>query len=187
MARRKLTKLEQIGIVVMVGVVGLFFYLKLVYDPTMKKYSAIRKKWVKLFNEVAVLEDEEMAARGAEGLAERLKELEQDLRNAETTLVKDVDSADSLMINVLKVAEKNNLEVASYESLDITRVKEIIKSLFYQRRYYDVLLRGSYGDLIAFLTEISSLPQLITVEKIDIRHEGRGENGSLDVALLFGI
>lgn len=187
MARRKLTKLEQIGIVVMVGVVGLFFYLKLIYDPTMKRYAAIQKKWVRLSHEVERLEDEEVAVRGIKGLKKRLREMEGELRKAETSLVKDVDTADSLMIDVLKLAEENNLKIASYESLDTTRVKEMVKSFFYKRRYYDILLTGRYGNFVAFMTKISSLPQLVTVEKVDIRHEGKDENAPLNMALLFSI
>jgi len=187
MARRKLTKLEQIGIVVMVGVVGLFFYLKLIYDPTMKKHSTIRKKWVRLSSEVVKLKDEEVAARGIKGLKKRLREMEGELRKAETSLVKDVDTADSLMIDVLKLAEENNLRIASYESLDTTRVKEMVKSFFYKRRYYDILLTGRYGNFVAFMTKISSLPQLVTVEKVDIRHEGKDENAPLNMALFGSI
>ena len=187
MARKKLTKLEQIGIVAMVGVVGMFFYLKLVYDPAIKKYSAVQKKWVKLTKETAELKGEESAARGIKNLKKRLKEVKSGLRKAESCLVKDASKADDLMIRLLGLAEENSLEVKSYKSLDKTVVKEMIKTLLYKRRYYDIMIDGSYENLILFLRKIGLLEQLVTVEKIDIKNRANVEKGNLEISLLLSI
>ncbi len=187
MAKKKLTKLEQIGIVVMVGIVGMFFYLKLVYDPTIKEYSTVQKKWVKLTKDVAKLKDEEVTARGIENLKKRLKEVKSGLRKAESCLVKDASKADDLMISLLGLAEENSLEVKSYKSLDLTMVKEIIKTLLYKRKYYDIMIEGRYENFIVFLRKIGSLQQLVTVEKIDIKNKANVEGGNLEIALLLSI
>ncbi len=187
MAKRKLTKLEQIGIVVMVGVVGMFCYLKLVYDPAIKKYSTVQKKWVKLTKDVTKLKGEEVAVRGVKNLKKRLKEMESGLRKAESCLVKDASTAADLMIRLLGLAEENNLEVKSYKSLDLTMVKEMIKTLLYKRKYYDIMIDGRYENFVVFLHKIGFLQQLVTVEKIDIKNKANVEWGNLEISLLLSI
>ena len=187
MAKKKLTKLEQIGIVALVGIVGMFFYLKLVYDPAIKKYSAVQKKWVKLTKDTAKLKGREAAVRGIKNLEKRLREVESGLRKAESCLARDASTADDLMIRLLGLAEENNLEVKSYKSLDVTMVKEMLKTLLYKRRYYDIIIDGHYENFILFLHKIGLLQQLVTVEKIDIKNRADVEVGNLEISLLFSI
>ena len=187
MAKRKLTKLEQIGIVVMVGVVGMFFYLKFVYDPTIEKYSDVQKKRVRLVEETAKLKNEEAAVRGIKNLEKRLKEAESGLRKAESSLAKDANAADDLMIGILELAEGNNLEVKGYGSLDVTMVKKMIKSFLYKRRYYDITIAGRYDNFIIFLRETGFMPQLVTIEKIDIKSKADVGGGNLEISLLLSI
>ena len=171
----------------MAGIVGMFLYLKIVYDPAIKKYTVAQKKCVNLTKDVSKLKNEEVSARGIKGLKKRLKELESGLRKTESSLAKDVNTADDLMSMVLGLAEKNNLVINNYKSLDETLSKEIIKALLYKRKYYDIMIDGRYNNFVAFLRKIGQLPQLVTVEKIDIKNKAIVENERLEILLQLSI
>ena len=171
----------------MAGIVGMFLYLKIVYDPAIKKYTVAQKKYRNLTKDVSKLKNEEISARGIKGLKKRLKELESGLRKTESSLAKDVNMADDLMAMVLRLAEENNLVINNYKSVDETMSEEIIKTLLYKRRYYDIIINGRYNNLVVFLRKIGRLPQLVTVEKIDIKNKAIVENEKLEILLQLSI
>ena len=171
----------------MAGIVGMFLYLKIVYDPAIKKYTVAQKKYRNLTKDVSKLKNEEISARGIKGLKKRLKELESGLRKTESSLAKDVNMADDLMAMVLRLAEENNLVINNYKSVDETMSEEIIKTLLYKRRYYDIIINGRYNNLVVFLRKIGRLPQLVTVEKVDIKNKAIVENEKLEILLQLSI
>ena len=180
MAKRKFTKLEQIGIIVMVGVVGMFFYLKRVYDPTVKKYSS-------LAGEVKELKEKEVAARGGKDIERRLKDKEKDLKKSEQDLVKTEAQAREIMTKVMEIAESNRLTITGYSIPGSDILKDTVKSFLYKRRYYDIRLSGDYGNLILALGKINRLPHLVTIENVDISRSKVTEDTLLDISLLLSI
>jgi Tfp pilus assembly protein PilO len=188
MALRKLTRFEQIGVAVAIGVVGMFFYLKLVYDPTVKKYSGLKKNWVSLERQVVKLKDEELyAGEDIEELKKKLGTIKKDLKDAETSLVKDKSQADVLITEVFRIAERNHLQILNYDFLDKPETAKQVKPLFYQPRYYNIALIGRYENFINFLNEVGHLPQLITVEKVDLDRAIGAEEKPLQIKVLLSI
>ena len=47
MAKKKLTKLEQMGIIALIAVIACFFYVKRIYEPECKRFKKLKEEWVK--------------------------------------------------------------------------------------------------------------------------------------------
>ncbi len=187
MAKKKFTKLEQIGLIVMIGVAGMFFYLKLVYDPTFKKYTAYQKKHKGLYQSVDRLKQTELMARGSKDLKKRMKDKQQELQKAEGILVKSDSEAREIMTTILELAENNSLNIMDYHRPDAEALKEIIKSYIYKRRYYKIKVKGTYSTFLFLLNKINKLPQLVTIENVGISVMEGGQGGNLQMALLLSI
>jgi hypothetical protein len=57
MAVRNFTKSEIIGCTVLIIIVSIFFYLKLFYDPTMRRYNRTHNDLGKISSEVEELKE----------------------------------------------------------------------------------------------------------------------------------
>ena len=188
MFKKKYTKLEQIGLVVMAGVIGMFFYLKLVYDPALVKYNAYREKITKLTKTVDGLKGGELSARGKEALEERLKAGEQKLKSIEKMMARSETEVREVTIQLLDMIENNQLSVIEYGSPGMeAAIKETVKSMLYQRKFLALRLSGSYNDFLRILEKIAGLPRLVTIESVNIAAPEGGQHGILDLSLIICI
>lgn len=187
MFKKKYTKLEQIGLVVMIGVIGMFFYLKLVYDPAIVKYNAYREKIVKLAKTVEELKAGELTARGKEGLEKRLRASEKDLSSFEKVLAQSEQESQEVIIQLLELMEGNRLSIVEYGAPGMEAVKETVNSMLYQRQYLFLRLNGSYDDFLTTLSKIADLPWLVTVETVNIAIPKGGRSSALDFSLIVSI
>jgi Tfp pilus assembly protein PilO len=187
MAVRKFTKSEIIGCTVLIMVVSMFFYFKLFYDPTMRRYNRIHNDLEKISSEVEGLK--EISKRGVlerdiRRLNSRLKKAKMELQGAETRLANGVE-IDNLLMDVIHAASGCGLK--SYNPLEREKLKEIgsYKKGIYERKFYKIILYGNFSRLVVFLEKINSLPKLVTVEKIDM--EKTDKEKALKTTLLLSI
>ncbi len=187
MAVRNFTKSEIIGCSVLIMVVSMFFYFKLFYDPTMRRYNRIHNDLGKISSEVEELKEtsqRDIIKRDIRRLNSRLKKAKKELQKSETMLANDV-GIDNLLMNVIRAASECGLK--SYNPLKGEKLKEIgsYKKGIYERKFYKMILYGNFSRLVAFLERINSLPKLVTVEKIDM--EKKDKEKTLKTTLLLSI
>lgn len=139
--------------VVLVG--GLLY---LAYDNI---YSPRAEEIVQLEQRLETLEIQNAAARslaesqGRSDVERKLGQYRDQLRQVEG-LIPSSEEVPDLLDAISAEAQRTGVELALIQPVGATA------ETFYTRRTYDLGVRGSYHELGAFLTEIASLPRIIT-------------------------
>lgn len=194
MATKRLTKLEQFGIVIVIIVIGVFFYLKLVDASLGKKLKRTERDWGKLSTEVSRLRSEEKTGR-IEGeirkLRKKVSKIKQGLKKAEIALTKDSE-VDEIANRIVHTAAQSGLMIKKFDRItDKNKIKEISKeNELYKRRYYNLTLQGRFNTFRSFIKEISQLKfnehwKLIVIKKIAL--ESLAEKKAMKAELWLSI
>jgi Tfp pilus assembly protein PilO len=128
------------------------------------------------------LEAEAHGFRDTSSRQSRIDKLEEEIKG-KVPLSDEGDMETILVVEVLGKAEKNNLRPVKYAVSDAGQVKKKDEAVLYKKKYYDVTLEGDYPDLLRFLKEVSYLPHMLTVEKLEIE----SKDGRLEITLLLGM
>ena len=177
---KKLTKSEQILIVVGIAVIATFFYVRFVYDPTSKKFSWVMKKHEQLAKEVNSLRFQVTGGIPVDAIEKRVKKADKELRKAEGSLPPIADRADASM-SIVRMVSKYGFNIISYEP----DYKSKKPDKFYKRRYVNMVLSGKFCDFISFLREIREMPLLVLVESLTLKSGQK--TGSVEMALLVSV
>lgn len=159
-------KLMLAALAVVVG--GYFGYTK-VYQPKSVEVAALEARLTNL----------QMQNRTAQALtdAEGRGEVERRLsvyRNQLTTvegLIPSSEELPDLLDAISAEAQRTGVDLALIQPVGATAEQ------FYTRRSYELAVLGSYHAIGAFLTEIASLPRIITPTTLDLNVEGETAPG----------
>ncbi|MCL0041108.1 type 4a pilus biogenesis protein PilO [Thermodesulfovibrionales bacterium] len=186
MFKRKLTKLEQMGLVTLVVIVGFFFYMERVHDPMYQRLKVLREEEAELREEVERLEWGELRGKEAavfiQDAEDELKEAQSKLEQASLILAAEGDLPE-ILAGISQLAKKHNLSLEKFLPVSAPVVSNLDQGLV-ERRFYDLIaLTGSFLDFRDFLREIGYLPKLVTIEKVNIERK----EGKLRIVLLISI
>ena len=194
MAIKRLTKLEQLGIVIVIIVIGVFFYLKLVDASLGKKLNRTERDWGKLSADVSRMRSEEKTGPIKGEIRKLRKEVSranQDLKKAEIALTKNSE-VDEIANRIVQTAAQSGLMIKKFDRItDKNKIKEISKeNELYKRRYYNLTLQGRFNTFRTFIKEISQLKfkehrKLVVIRKIAI--ESLAEKKAMKAELWLGI
>jgi len=193
MAKKRLTKLEQMGIIALVVIITFFFYVKKVYEPECKRFEAARKKSVKLTKEIKNLKWEEGEI---EDILSSISKKEKELRKVESELEKiatvlaDKEDLSTVLTRISRLAGEHNLKIREFSPADAPVTKfdkkaDITASDDIKRNLHNLVISGRFLDLKEFLKDMGLLPKLVTVEKIVV--ERKTEEEELSINLLLSI
>jgi Tfp pilus assembly protein PilO len=173
MAARKLTRMEQIGLLAAVAVIGIFGYLKFVNADPGRKLKRTRTEYRKLDAEVDRLRREARSGnekREITRLREKIDEARERLEHTETLLAQG-EAQDRVANIIVKLATESSLLIKSFgEITEKNAIGEISNgNTPYPHRYFSITLKGRFQALRQFLDKIDDLPKLIAVRKIDIQ------------------
>lgn len=193
MIKKKLTRLEQMGIIALSVVIACFFYVKKVYEPECRKFKAIHKKWVKLSKEVKDLKWEQGSKKAIfssiQKREEELKEAKSELKKVSVVLA-GKDDLPEVLTRISRLAVECNLKIREFSPADNSvrnfdgkpniKISDRVK-----RNFHNLIIVGGFLDFREFFKKIGFLPKLVTVEKVMIERENEGE--SLKIALSLSI
>jgi Tfp pilus assembly protein PilO len=173
MAARKLTRMEQIGILAAVVVIGTFGYLKFVNADPGRKLKRTKTEYTKLTAEVEKLRKEAHSGREKRALASLRKKVSKardKLEQTETMLAQG-ETKDRVANTIVKMATESSLLIKTFgEITEKSAIGDISGGPApYDHRYFTVTLKGRYLALQQFLNKIDNLPKLIAIRKIDIQ------------------
>ncbi|MBW1676761.1 MAG: type 4a pilus biogenesis protein PilO [Deltaproteobacteria bacterium] len=180
MTIKKLSRSEQILIVVGIAVIATFFYVRFVYDPTSKKFSWTMKKHERLAKEVNSLRFQVKGGVPLEAIEKRVRKAEKELKKAERSLPCKADRANASM-SIVRMASKFGFDIRTYEP----EYKPKKAAKFYKRKYINMVLRGKFCNLTSFLKEIREMPLLVLVENLAFRNGHKA--GCVEMALLVSV
>ncbi len=177
---KKISRSEQILIVVAVAVIGTFFYVKYVYDPTSRNFTFTQKKHERLAEEVTSLRFQVTGGVPLKAMKQQVEKANKDLRKAESSLPGSGARADASM-EIVRVASKYDFDIKTYEPDYKPKKAEKL----YKRRYINMVLSGDFCGLISFLDEVRGMPSLVLVERAVL---SRGEKaGFVEMELLLSV
>ncbi len=173
MATRKLTRLEQIGILAAVVVIGTFGYLKFVNADPGRKLKRTKTEYSKLTAEVDRLKKEARSGNEKRELArfrKKVSKAREQLEQTETLLVQD-ETKDRMVNTIVKMATESNLMIKAFgEVAEKSAIGDISGGPTpYTHRYFSITLKGRFQTLRRFLDKVDDLPKLIAIRKIDIQ------------------
>lgn len=177
---KKLSKSEQILIVVAIAVIATFCYVKFVYDPTAKKFSWVMKKHEQLAKEVNSLRFQVSGGIPLDAIEKRVKKADNELKKAERSLPPIADRVNASML-IVRMASKYGFNIKTYEP----DYKPEKPDKSYKRKYINMVLSGKFCDFISFLQEIREMPLLVLVESLALKSGQKTE--SVEMALLLSV
>ncbi|MCK5305985.1 MAG: type 4a pilus biogenesis protein PilO [Candidatus Omnitrophica bacterium] len=186
MAKKKLTKLEQMGIIALIAVIACFFYVKEVYEPECKKFKALKENWTKLSKEVKELKWKQ----GSKDIFSSIQEKEEELAEAKSKLKKasailaDKEDLSKVMTIISQLARQHNLKIQEFSPVEGNNPQDA-KEVFLNRDFHKLIIVGEFLDLKEFLKGLNFLPKLVTVDKVLIEREGKKSN--LKITMLLSI
>jgi type IV pilus assembly protein PilO len=154
------------GLVVVVG--GYFGFTK-VYQPKKAEVVAMETRLANLQMQNRTAK----ALTDAEGRSEVERRLEAH-RNQLTTvegLIPSSEELPDLLDAISAEAQRTGVDLSLIQPVGATEEQ------FYTRRSYDLAVLGSYHAISSFLTEIASLPRIVTPTTLDLSVEGEAEPG----------
>lgn len=186
MAKKKLTKLEQMGIIALIAVIACFFYVKKVYEPGCKEFKKLEEEWGKLSKEIKELEWQEGGKDASSSIREKEEELEKAKSEFKKTssVLTDKGELAEMLTQISRLAGQSNLRIREFSPADKKELQDK-KELSLNRSSHKLIITGSFLDFKDFLKEIGVLPKLVTVKKVVIERESEGE--SLRITLLLSI
>ncbi|MCK4947020.1 MAG: type 4a pilus biogenesis protein PilO [Candidatus Aureabacteria bacterium] len=191
MAKKSMTRFEQMGIIALVVVIACFFYVKKVYDPESKKFKALRKKCSKLFSEVRILKWQQKEGKDIfvliEKNTEKLREEQTKFGEVRLSLAGREDLP-QVLTAINQIAAANNLRINEFKDVDASSKTDKLKTeeMYELRRSrHSLVMFGNFVNFKAFLKSIGQLPKLVTVENVVIERERKRD--ILKITLLIAI
>lgn len=138
-----------IGILPLLLLFGYWYFLHSDYTVEVEEMQA------RLTNLEAVNSRSRMAAAQSGQLEERLQQFERHIRRLEQLVPRSEEVAE-LMDQINQSAEQVGVTVASFAPGQTDR------GTHYNRRTFEITVRGHYHNIARFLTEIGSLPRIVT-------------------------
>lgn len=159
-------KLMLVGLVVVIA--GYFGYTK-VYQPRSAEVAALetRLEALQLQNRTA------QALTGDEGrgaMERRLAAYKGQLTTVEG-LIPSSEELPDLLDAISAQAQRTGVDLSLIQPVGATAEQ------FYTRRTYELAVLGSYHSIGAFLSEISSLPRIVTPTTLDLTVDEEPESG----------
>jgi Tfp pilus assembly protein PilO len=195
--KRKLTKVERFGLILIAVITAFYGYLKMVYDPTSQRLVEMRTQYAELTEEVAAYET--TPALG--GLKSKIAELEQEQDSLGTELdtyiaggkmqtqekVTEVLVAINRLalrhsLSVAEIARKNSGEPAAKDSgaakgggAAKDKPGEAAETLTvvsgFNWHQYGITLNGNYTDLTGFVQNLKTLDTYTYIQDILIQYD----------------
>ncbi len=182
MAKRKLTKLERVGIVAVIVIMASFFYDREVYKPEHEKFKLLRENFIELSAEVRDLKRQEPREGFISAISERDKELRQarsELEEASQVLAGAEDLM-PILTQIGQLAGKHNLKIGKFSPVEGKRLRNE-EEVSPPRSFHKMALRGNFLDFREFLREVKLLPKLVVIERVVIEREMEEEDLKIDL------
>jgi type IV pilus assembly protein PilO len=143
----------------LIPLLGLFAYHQLVYGKKVQEADALEMRLDQLTaaNNAAKV----LAAQGGPELERRLGIYEQHMRELEELIPRREEVAELLHQMTVR---------AQTSGVDLTKMKPEAEDAgpFYTRGIYEITVRGPYHAIGSFLTEIGSLPRIVTPTQLKL-------------------
>ncbi len=174
MAKPKMTRMQQVLMVVAIAVVAIYFFLNKVQDPLTGKLKGAIAEHNRVVQTINTLQQEPVTTASLEASIDRLRPklreaqakvlaadvLTPDDKIEETVMqVSAVASNNGLLVQDLVPAAKDGLKLAAEMQQEITLLA---------RTCYRMKVAGDFLDFIAFVRELETVPYQINLANLSV-------------------
>lgn len=174
MAKPKMTRMQQVLMVVAIAVVAIYFFLNKVQDPLAGKLKGAITEHNRVVQTINTLQQEPVTTASLEASIDRLRPklreaqakvlaadvLTPDDKIEETVMqVSAVASNNGLLVQDLVPAAKDGLKLAAEMQQEITLLA---------RTCYRMKVAGDFLDFIAFVRELETVPYQINLANLSV-------------------
>ena len=193
MNKFKMTKTEQILLVVGVVVICMFFFMKKAYDPLTKEIRSLTGKNNRLVAEINTLKKEPLSTKSIlksiNALTSENEQLEAEYQEIEGLFLTPKNMVEETVMKINETAANNALVVKELVpelsgKIKLPTAVQNEKKLL-NRSVYHMKISGGFLDFQAFVNEILSLERLISMTSMDIRGENDRGQVEVDIVLLI--
>lgn len=178
---KKLTQLEKFGLIAAIVVCGSYFYMKKIYDPEAESLKKTVAKLNQTIGEYNKLEDPpplEPLRKRLQGESEKLEEATRQLRQAGGRTDADAEVT-AILATVTTLAHQRNMGVVK-----ITPGQDHKDDLFTWKSF-EVVLHGSYGNLIALIETLRRIEQPVQFKNLQVKPQQGGPGPLLVTATIL--
>ena len=176
MAKPKMTRMQQVLMVVAIAVVAIYFFLNKVQDPLTGKLKGAIAEHNRVVQAINTLQQEPVTTASLEASIDRLRpklrEAEAQAKNLAADVLTPNDKIEETVMQVSAVASNNGLLVqdlvpAAKDGLKLAAEMQQEITLL-ARTCYRMKVAGDFLDFIAFVRELETVPYQINLANLSV-------------------
>jgi len=176
MAKPKMTRLQQVLMVVAIAVIAVYFFLNKVQDPLTARLKTAVAEHNKVVQAINTLQQEPVSSaalqKSIERLTPELNEAETQVKALAGEVLTPADRIEETVMAISAVAANNGLLVqdltpAATDKLQLAAEMQQEIALL-GRSCYRMKVAGNFLDFIAFVQELKTVPYRINLSNLSI-------------------
>jgi Tfp pilus assembly protein PilO len=166
--KKKLTKLEQTGLIAIVLAAGSFFYFTKFYDPKEKEYAELQKEYDGIHSKLQNLGQSPKTDRLRATVEKESKKVEALKKQVMDVSRKSSDraTAQQIISRIGQIATRNGLSLERQVFIGTQDGAESLGQLPWFK--HEVTLRGGYGGVPEFVEELREADWVVALEGLKL-------------------
>lgn len=193
MAKPKMTRLQQVLMVIAIAVVAIYFFLNKVYDPLSARLKDIIAENNKVVQTVNTLKNQPVSTASIEAsidkLLPELRKTEEHLKIQKSSVLTPTDKIEETVMQVSAVAANNGLLVQDLTpaTMDESNLAaEMLQEIaLLERTCYRLKIVGDFLDFYAFSKELETVDYLINIAGLSVTGSDASGRVVADLVLVF--
>ncbi len=169
MMPKKISSREQTGMVLLGAALLVFLYFNVVYRPAERKIHDFHQEVIKMEKQMKNLRQKDPIVQEQQGRILAAQKQVEVLRQQIEGFEKDIPAAIDAQVMIQEISK-----MVPPSKLASIRQKTVLEDP-YQRIFFEMMLRGTFPEILDVLWKIESISPQIQVESIDIQEDKSGK------------
>lgn len=176
MAKPKMTRMQQILMVIAIAVVAVYFFLNKVYDPLAARLKDVIAEHNKVVRTINTLKNQPVSTASVEAsidkLQPELRKIENEIKAQVNSVLTPTDKIEETIMQISAVAANNGLLVQNLTPAATDEIKlapEMLQeTALLKRTCYRMKIVGDFLDFFAFSKELDTVNFLVNMAGLSV-------------------
>lgn len=176
MAKPKMTRMQQILMVIAIAVVAVYFFLNKVYDPLAARLKDVIAEHNKVVRTINTLKNQPVSTASVEAsidkLQPELRKIENEIKAQVNSVLTPTDKIEETIMQISAVAANNGLLVQDLTPAATDEIKlapEMLQeTALLKRTCYRMKIVGDFLDFFAFSKELDTVNFLVNMAGLSV-------------------